>query len=44
MNITDVNNNSNVYKLSVKFLINLNSAELPSVIFKFKFRAFVILL
>ena len=44
VNTTDVNDDFGIYKLSVKFLISLNSAELPSAIFKFKIRTFVMLL
>ena len=44
VNITDVNNNLDVHKLSVEFLINLNFAELLSAIFKFKIKVFIMLL
>ena len=44
VNTTDVNDDFNIHKLSVKFLINLNFAELPSTTFEFKIRVSVILL
>ena len=44
MNTTDANDDSDVYKLSVKFLINLNPAELLSATLKLKIRVSVMLL
>ena len=44
MNITDINDDFNIHELFMKFLISLNSAELPSVIFKFKIEVSVMLL
>ena len=44
VNITDVNDDLSVHKLFIEFLISLNSAELLSVILKFKIEASVMLL
>ena len=44
VNTTDVNDDSDVHKLSVKFLASLNPAELPSAILELKIKAFVMLL
>ena len=44
MNIININNDSDIYKLSVKFLISLNFAELLSAILEFKIEVSVILL
>ena len=44
MNITNVNNDLDIHKLPVEFLVSLNSAELFSAIFEFKIRASVMLL
>ena len=44
VDITDVNDDSDVHKLFVEFLINLNSAELPSAILELKIEISVMLL
>ena len=44
VNTTDVNDDSDVHELSVKFLTSLNSAELPPVTLELKVRASVMLL
>ena len=44
MNIINVNNDLDIYKLFMKFLISLNSAELLSATFEFKIEVSVILL
>ena len=44
MNITDVNDDSGVYKLPAEFLASLNSAGLPSATLELKVEASVMLL
>ena len=44
MNTTDVNDDSDVHELPVKFLASLNPAGLPPVILEFKVEASVMLL